>query len=78
MAEGRAETDGLNRLVLRAGLHWREVVVLRAYAKWLLQTGLPFSQTYMEQILEQHAPVAAAFVALFQALFDPALPSTAI
>lgn len=74
MAEGRAETDGFNRLVLRAGLHWREVMVLRAYAKWLLQTGLPFSQPYMEQILEQQAPLAAAFIALFKAQFDPALP----
>ena len=74
MAEGRAETDGFNRLVLRAGLHWREVMVLRAYAKWLLQTGLPFSQPYMEQILEQHAPLVTALVALFKALFDPALP----
>ena len=74
MVEGRAETDGFNRLVLRASLQWREVVVLRAYAKWLLQTGLPFSQTYMEQILEQHAPLAAAFIALFKAQFDPALP----
>jgi len=74
MVEGHAETDGFNRLVLRAGLQWREVVVLRAYAKWLLQTGLPFSQTYMEQILEQQAPLAMAFIALFKAQLDPALP----
>ena len=74
MAEGRAETDGFNRLVLRAALEWRDVVVLRAYAKWLLQTGLPFSQNYMEQVLEQRAALAAQLVALFSAQFDPTLP----
>ncbi len=74
MAEGEAETDGFNRLVLRAKLDWREVVVLRAYAKWLLQTGLPFSQPYMEQVLEQRASLATELVALFTAQFNPALP----
>ena len=74
MADGRAETDGFNRLVLRAGLEWRDVVVLRAYAKWLLQAGLPFSQQYMEQILDQHALLARQLVALFKSLFDPTRP----
>jgi len=52
---GRAESDGFNRLVLRAGLDWRQVCLLRACCRYLLQTGMPFSQTYMEQVLVQHA-----------------------
>ena len=39
--EGRMEDDGFNRLVLRAGLAWREVTMLRAYAKYLRQSRLP-------------------------------------
>ena len=45
---GQAESDGFNRLVLAAGLDWRQAVVLRAVCRYLLQTGLPFSQRYME------------------------------
>ena len=36
---GDLENDGLNRLVLRAGLRGREVAVVRAYAKYLRQVG---------------------------------------
>jgi glutamate dehydrogenase len=45
---GDAENDGFNRLVLAAGLHWRQVAMLRGYCKYLLQTGVPFSQAYVE------------------------------
>ena len=41
---GEAEVDGFNTLVIKAGLTWREVVVLRAYAKYLRQAGTVFSQ----------------------------------
>ena len=37
---GEAETDGFNALVLRAGLTWRQAMVLRAYAKYLRQAGI--------------------------------------
>ena len=36
---GDAETDSLNRLVLSAGLGWRDVVVLRAYRRYQRQAG---------------------------------------
>ena len=50
---GEAEVDGFNELVLRAGLTWRQVVVLRAYAKYLRQAGTVFSQEYMESTLHR-------------------------
>ena len=37
---GEAENDGFNSLVLRAGLTWRQAMVLRAYAKYLRQAGV--------------------------------------
>jgi glutamate dehydrogenase len=43
---GDAEDDGFNRLILLAGLDWREVAMLRAYCRFLLQTGTPFSATW--------------------------------
>ncbi len=45
VVSGEAENDGFNRLVIRAGLHWRDVTILRAVAKYLRQTAVQFSQT---------------------------------
>jgi len=70
---GEVENDGLNRLVLRAGLDARQVVCLRTLCKYLIQTGLPYSQSYIEQLLTEHAPIARLLVKLFEARFDPAL-----
>ena len=40
---GAAESDGFARLVATAGLTWDEVVVLRAYARYLRQVGTTFT-----------------------------------
>lgn len=68
---GQAEEDGFNRLILEAGLDWREVAVLRAYGKYLRQAGFTFSQAYIEQTLAKHEGIAALLVRLFHARFDP-------
>ena len=70
---GLAEDDGFNRLTLTARLAWREVALLRAYAKYLRQTGFTFSQSYIEATLANHPAIAAAIVRLFDARLDPAL-----
>ncbi|HLL67217.1 MAG TPA: NAD-glutamate dehydrogenase [Micromonosporaceae bacterium] len=70
---GEAEIDNFNALVVLAGLTWRQVVVLRAYAKYLRQAGALYSQDYMESTLRAHPQIAAQLVALFEARFDPAL-----
>jgi glutamate dehydrogenase len=71
VVDGRAEDDGLNRLVLGAGLEWREVALLRAYCRYLRQTGTTFSQAYMEQTLARHCDLARRLVELFTARLDP-------
>jgi len=68
---GEAELDRFNELVLRAGLTWRQAVVLRAYGKYLRQTGTVFSQKYMESTVVAHPEIAANLVALFENRFDP-------
>ncbi len=74
---GTLENDGLNRLVLGAGLAWREVAIVRAYAKYLRQAGIPFSQEYMERALAAYPKVARLVVDLFRARFDPSLGDAA-
>jgi len=70
---GEVENDDFNRLVLRAGLSWREVAVLRAYAKYLRQAAFTFSQAYMEQTLAAYPQLARALFELFRVRFEPAL-----
>jgi glutamate dehydrogenase len=70
---GEAEVDGFNELVLRAGLTWRQVVVLRAYAKYLRQAGNVFSQRYMESTFTAYPEIARGLVELFEARFSPRL-----
>ena len=72
LLDGVIESDGLNRLVLAAGLTGRQVEVVRAYTKYLRQTAFPFSQQYIEMTLVKHPAVATLLVDLFHARFDPA------
>ena len=69
---GTIENDGFNRLLLGAELNARQIVILRAYCRYLLQTGVPFSQAYMERTLSANAPLARDIVRLFETRFDPA------
>ena len=73
---GDMENDGFNRLVLRAGLQWRQVMVLRAYCKYLRQGRSAFSEAYMQEALDSHPKVAARLIALFESRFDPAAHAT--
>lgn len=71
ISRGDMENDGFNALVLLVGLNWREITMLRALCKYLLQTRVPFSQTYMEQTLIRNAQITRRLVDLFHARFDP-------
>jgi glutamate dehydrogenase len=73
---GRCEADALNRLVVAAGLTWRQVAGLRAISRYLQQAGVPFSQPYIATALNENPAIAADLVAIFTARFDPdAAPS---
>jgi len=73
---GWSEVDGFNALVLAARLEWRQIAVLRAYAKYLRQIGSAYTQGYVEQVLAQYPMITANLVALFATRFDPDLPGT--
>lgn len=68
---GDMEDDRFNRLVLTAGLDWRGVVVMRAYAKYLRQAAFTFSQDYLADTLSRYSGVTRDLFALFETLFDP-------
>jgi glutamate dehydrogenase len=70
---GKTDNDSLNRLTLYAGVPWRIVSVIRAYGRYLLQTGLPFSQVYIAQVLVQNPGVARLLAEVFVTRFDPGI-----
>ncbi len=68
---GQTESDGFNQLVMAAQLHWTQVKLLRALCKYLLQTPIAFSQSYMAETLAKHPLIARLLIELFEASFDP-------
>ncbi|MFI4936063.1 MAG: NAD-glutamate dehydrogenase [Caulobacterales bacterium] len=68
---GLAESDGFNRLVLELGAPWREAALIRALARYRLQSGLDPSQAVQQQALGDHPEVAALILELFHLRFDP-------
>jgi glutamate dehydrogenase len=67
---GEVENDGFNRFVVSAGLDCRQCALLRAFAKYLLQTGTRYSAAYMQEVLGRYPRHARALVEKFAALFD--------
>lgn len=65
------EDDSFNRLVLGAGLTGRKVTILRAYAKYMRQTGSSFSNNYIANTLDRYPQIATQIVDLFEQRFDP-------
>jgi len=68
---GETENDGLNRLVLAAGLDGRQVACLRALAQYINQIGMPFGREFIEKQLAGQPQIAGQLVQLFEARFDP-------
>jgi glutamate dehydrogenase len=66
-----ADSDGYNRLVLEAGLGWRDVAMVRALGRYLRQILVPYGQGYLAATLARHAGITADIVSLFHARFDP-------
>ncbi|TDB00814.1 NAD-glutamate dehydrogenase [Halomonas marinisediminis] len=69
---GEADNDAFNRLIIGANLDWREVAMLRAYARYLKQIRFGVSQDYMANTLASHPEITRELVTLFELRFDPA------
>lgn len=67
----RVEDDELNNLIVKASLNVRDVVLLRAYSKFFVQTSFPYSFSAIATSLSRHPALAVQLIALFYARFDP-------
>ncbi|HEY0043902.1 MAG TPA: NAD-glutamate dehydrogenase domain-containing protein [Allosphingosinicella sp.] len=70
--EGRAENDPFNQLLVAAGLSQRDVVLFRAWFRYLRQGGLSYSLITVVEALRRAPAVAQGLIALFDARHDPA------
>lgn len=66
----QVENDRLNMLVARAGLSARQVSILRAYTKYILQLRYPYSKELIFKALCKHPIISKALVEFFEAKFD--------
>ncbi len=73
LVTGSAEGDGLNRLVLHAGLGWDDVAVLRAYRRYRHQVAPQDDEAYVDDVLVGNPEIARALVALWHARFGAAV-----
>jgi glutamate dehydrogenase len=68
---GECESDSLNRLVVTAGIDWRQVEILRAYRKFHHRVNASFPVEFKNDAFAAHPHVATKLVELFETRFDP-------
>ncbi len=66
----------LNRLVVAADLDWKQIYLLRAYTKYIYQTGFRYSQAYIAEVLVKYHDITKLLVELFEVKFDPSSKSS--
>jgi len=71
--EGNWESDGFNALMMHACLDRRSVTLLRAWFRYLRQTGATFGLATVASVLERSPDATRLLMQLFDARHDPAL-----
>ncbi len=66
------ESDRFNALIIRAGLNYKQVVMLRAYAKYLKQATFLHSESAIEQAFCANPDITKEIVKIFEGRFSPA------
>ncbi|MFT6232418.1 MAG: glutamate dehydrogenase [Myxococcota bacterium] len=70
---GKIGSDGLNRLVLGAGMSWQDIDVLRAYLRYGRQLQVKLSEERAIEMVLRHPVTTQLIIDLFSARFDPDL-----
>ncbi|MEM6708251.1 MAG: NAD-glutamate dehydrogenase [Pseudomonadota bacterium] len=75
---GQAESDRLNGLIVSELLTWREVALLRSYARYMKQAAFGIEQSFIAMTLLKYPAAARLLVDCFTERLDPAaFPGTA-
>ena len=70
---GQIENDCLNQLILKASLEVRQVFLIRALSRYLLQTGIVLNQKNIESAIINQAEVIKKLIRLFDIKFNPSI-----
>ena len=73
--DGSIENDRFNSLVIRSSLSWQEILILRTYAKYMLQINVPYCLSAELKILSQLMPFLA-FPSLVENQINNGFPTT--
>lgn len=68
---GDSENDAFNRLLLAAQLDWRQIALVRAYARYMKQLSFQFSEGFIADTLHKNPDLASSLVELFDERFNP-------
>src|SRR5574343_70660 len=69
--DGRVECDGFSALGMGAGLSGKEIMLLRACARFWRQIGCIYGESDLAAALNRQPKITAAIVARFHARFSP-------
>lgn len=69
--DGKAENDTFNQLITIASLDPQAVIWLRAWYRYVRQTGVTYGMPNVVAALAKHGNVTRAIISLFAALHDP-------
>ncbi len=68
--------DPLNRLVIEAGVEWKDVDLVRSYLHYLHQLGVSSTTTFAANTLRQHGAITRLLIEHHRLRLDPDLPLT--
>lgn len=68
---GEAENDAFNRLLLSSYMSWREIALLRTYARYMRQIRFSNSQAFISNTLVNHVQLTRTLLDLFDIRFNP-------
>ena len=66
---GTLENDRFNNLIILSQLDWQQVNLIRGLAKYLRQTGVPYSQSYIENTFNHYPKIARMLIEFFNLRF---------
>jgi glutamate dehydrogenase len=71
--EGNAENDSFNRLIISAYMNWRQIAMLRSYARYMRQIRVSNSQRFIANTVVSNTHISSLLIKLFESRFNPGL-----
>ncbi|WP_100639480.1 NAD-glutamate dehydrogenase [Marinobacter salexigens] len=68
---GEAENDAFNRMLVTSYMSWREIALLRTYARYMRQIRFSNSQTFISNTLVNHVELTRILLEYFEVRFNP-------